>query len=205
MSTTKRLLVFVGVFVVSTSIGGCKTRFFRRIAKLPNRARVGVLVTNEDGHGLQASVSKSYIHAALMENGVVPMTLNEATVPVKLLEKKIIAKMEGCSVDLDKIRADMRVLMSLKDYFKRKNIQYILVVHVDSSGFDEDLKAVVIRVRDMAIIGSKYYRYRIMGLLYGIVGPLTAGFAWPFIPFCYFRDSRAVNYRLVKEFIAQMR
>lgn len=187
---------------------GCVTNYFVRIARLPIQSRVGVIMTDSDGRVLEPTVAKSYVYDSLMRNRMVPVALHDAKIRMVIIShiKKLSLK-EGGGVPpvLTRLVHDPKMLLSLEAYFKKKELDYVLVLHVDTKAFDEDIRAVLIRVKDMVVIGTRFYRYRIMVPLFLALTPVTCGLNLIILPMLYLRDPHTPNYKLVDDFIQRMR
>lgn len=189
-------------------MAGCVTNYFARIGRLPTRARIGVILTDSDGRALEPTVAKSYVYDSLMRNRMVPVALNDAKVRMTIIARiKEVEFKEGSGIPpaLKKLVRDPKMLLSLEQYFKKKEIDYVMIVYVDTKAFDEDIRAVLVRVKDMVVIGTRFYRYRIMLPLFLALTPVTCGLNLIVLPMLYLRDPHKPNYRLVDDFIQRMK
>lgn len=187
------------IAVLAMSIG-CTTRYFMRSTELPKSSKVGVLLVDDDGGRGGFSMKENYVFNSLIEHGVVPISLNLADVR-PFYDIYLEAYGHGETTIQKDFPADHPLVFErIKEYLAGNGVQYVLVLHIRAKALDETLHATVVRVSDMAVIGSKYYEYRATAA--ACAGPFFVG--WFYCGFLYLKNTDPVKYHLVDELLDEL-
>ena len=182
-----RLFTGILAVTMLLSLGCSSYQYKNRIERIPPKTRVGVLLMdfNTSGPGalsfvgggggdhIDYAASQNYIFNALISNQLIPVSLNmtdlwtsqyvwfKNTFSAKL---KALAESENRSeVAISAPVPDMHFptppmfLDNLRGHLKAKRIDYVILISAATSFTSEHVKAIVIRVRDDVVVGSKYY------------------------------------------------
>lgn len=206
------------ILAVGVSGPACVSSFQSVSVSLPDQARIGVVVTDAGGNLIETA-ERNYVLNAVMDNGLVPVALNEIQTERLVRQIGVLAEAARAQQKValaepgavppppapaEASKAIALQLTDLRDYLVANRIDAVLIVYVHTSGFDEDLRAVMIRTNDMAVVGSRFYRRRVMTALHvGLIPAFAAG-AW-LVPWFYLRNPDPVNYGMVRDFVASMR
>ncbi len=189
----RRVSLVVAALFCAGMVSGCISFMQHRKEKLPPGARVGVLVSTLGGTVIP-TIGSSYIEAAVAKSGLTPAALHEAPIPLHSL---ITSLQSTDKVSEDWIRDRPNLLPSIQRYLQEHRVEYLLVVAGDNSGFDEDLRMLLVRSADLEVVGSYFYRMRIMVPLF-LAPP---GFSLLWVPWFYMRTAEGAFYDRIVEFL----
>ncbi|MBN2496309.1 MAG: hypothetical protein JXR96_17075 [Deltaproteobacteria bacterium] len=201
----RKMRAIATVVTCAFLFSGCLTRFSHKAEAVPDNARVAVLLADEDGNPVNNTLDMAYVYEALHANGMVPVALNDVA------SEKILGRDSGdglFSWTKDKSQAvvsdDPILLTSLQKHLKEHGIDFLLVMHASTSALDEDLRVVMIKVESMKVVGSKFYRYRIMAALWSGL-TVALGLSLLVCPWFYLIDGHANNHEMLSDFLSGLR
>lgn len=185
-----------GVAVAMLMASGCATSMTHRTEAVSPGSRVGVLITDAGGAEVEPTFGDSYVYNALIQEGLVPVAMNDVDVSQvvpRLFERLELRSEQGVPRPTDWF------LSTLVPYFVEKKLDYVMVVHTWTLGFDYDIKAVMIDAKRLDVVTSVDRRFRVMGALWGGLS-LVFGVSLLVCPWMYLRDVDEHNYELVRHF-----
>ncbi len=218
------VVVLVFALVLSLSGPGCTTRFSAKSAPLPKNTRIGLLVVDRGGKDVRNSLGQTYIYEQLIKEDMIPVTLNEFS--VRDLYNDTFKRKKGSdwtrmlnplpgggggnaneARTVTQIQAGDRfkplLVPTLMEYLQKQKVEYLLVVHTWASAKDERLKALLIRVEDMVVVGAKYYDYNFMKP-FCIPMTLAFGLSALICPWMYLKSDDKAKYEMIKDLIKDL-
>ncbi len=192
-----RVVLLASTLVLASA---CVTNVQHNVVAVPKQARIAVLRTNESGH-VGATLPQSYIYNSLMQHGYWPVALNDADlsdlIPKMMKDVSIIS-----AKDKQMLVADPAMLSAAQRMLLDKGVQYLLLVYSFASALDRDLQAMVVRVEDMTVASSRYYRKRVM--LPMMVGFGVVPIGAIILPWFYLIDASDAQRVMIDEFIGTL-
>lgn len=201
MCVTMRAVMVVALFAAASM--GCVTELNSRVATLPHPARVGVLLADSTSSAPEATLRGSYVYTAMVESGLYPVALNDIDVTRVIRSSVLDRTGDSPAASATDDVANPALLGSLRKHFEQLTLDYVLIVYVDSWALDRDMRAVVVRVKDMSVVASRHYKRRTMGPL---CVPLSFVFGASLLvcPWFLFIDKDEANYEMVKDFLSDI-
>ena len=152
------LCFFAGIFSA-----GCITLYQQSTIKPPTQSRIGVMMTDSTAGELKFTNEKNYINDVLMRKGMVPVAISDINAGNLVTQSALWTQLaQGTVPAADVLKSDPVLFSSLQEHFKSNNVEYVLIVYASARALDRNLRATLVRVEDMSVVGVKFLKYRIM-------------------------------------------
>jgi hypothetical protein len=198
-----RKAVFAILLAAAIFAAGCTTKYVARSADIEPRSRVGLVMVSEDGDKLKYGIKHAYVYNRIMAHNLIPVALNEMDVSRFMTEKPGVVfdfKSQNSPSDLQAFIPAMTP--TLQAYLKDKKVDFLLVTSFWVSGLDEHMRAIMIRVSDMVIVGTKFYDYKFMVPFCVPTGLVGIGLL--VCPFFYTNNYDSAIYEMAEEMLQDL-
>ena len=184
------------IALVSFMAGGCTSLYQHQLATIPSGSRVGVLLVDGGGDRSIQTMYQPYVYEVLAERRLIPVALNDGNVKPLLRSATF-----GSAPGADRApTGDVALLTTLKQHLTTHKVSYLLLLHLWTSGKDEDLRAVVVKVSDMSVVASRFYRYRAMAACWSGLTPIL-GLGLVVCPWFYTVNADRNNRQMLRDFL----
>jgi len=186
----------------------CTTLYQQQTVKIPTNAKVGVIMYDPSSLAKKTGFTfdKNYVYEVMLKKKLIPVAVNdinvEQIVKQNLWFDNLQAAPVGPEVAKPSVVGSPVLLSTLQQHFKNRGLDFVLLLHVKSSALDEDLQAVLVRVEDMTVVGTKYYKYRIMAPL--CIGICMVGVGIIICPLLYLKNKDKTNHDLIDDLLSEM-
>ncbi len=193
-----------------SSSASCTTKFTGKSERLPDQAKIAVLMVSRDGSDVHYTMKQTYVYHSMIQADLQPMSLNEIdvgelyTIDGNESEGSLLSAVNGqgsqsISVESGNVLpAEPMAMPKLLRYVENQDIDYLLLLYTRVHAMDETLKAVLIRVSDRHVIGSKYYNYSFMKP-FCIPMTLVFGLSVLICPWFFLREGAGVKHEMIDE------